>query len=967
VFLSWVAMIFHVVAFDEGLVAGTLSPSFIDELPAGPSDYEMRDWKAVTLGVNSIITDFEATGEYSPVVWWDNNRINYEIDVPFIPSFVGIPQGGDALNLFPAIVGATLVGIDMSDVDGHDWVRAMKQFQGHSVGRKVIGNNKNRQRSTGLWYDVMPGVYFSQAVDLYPELARVKTPYSGRIPPADGVVSFTGAYFQDFDGLHSTTRTTELLPATGFPYHLQDSPFNAASGMTGWYIRNVTAPALNYRVYGLSGTGSGFVNFGIGEDRALGGISNGSTARPRFGVVFRNDTQDVVTAVDLSFAGEQWRGTENPDHLTFTYRVSISPSIDGGGEIFDDDEMGPEPSFVEPGANFDFTGSPELSGIIDGSSAGRVEGFGGALTDLHWLPGEFLVLRWTNQAAGAGLAIDDLSMSLVESPDKPDLLIREDDGASMEEVMYQTAAKWWEVLDFLGGSENGFADFTGVVGFNTVTMEIDDRDGTHPGVLESAAGLAWIHYMAYRKFGDERFLTGAQWAMNYLEQVERNPMHNGMQMGYGALAMARMNAELGFNYDVDQMFRWIFGEGNPLRDGWGVLSGSYGEFEVSGLIGTEGARGGGDRAYAKQGFNLVGSLVPMVRYDSRYARAVGKWVLHLASSSRHYYQTFLNAENLDSPFWSGDPDGVIPFESLRGYHPKSYFEEYLGFLDQNPDSNPAVREQVVAAINNPPALWASGRSGAVNGGIGLCTYFAGDVGYLGAIVETTNREQILQLNLLATDFFRDDAYPTFLYYNPWNTDESVRIDTGPGRISVYDTVAREFILENVSGVVDVMIPATRARVLVHVPADGLHTFAGRKFQVDGIMVDYYREGEYDSLSGFWKWAKDLPYGHQGPSQDPFDEGFPNLLRFAFGHPALPGFALPALMNAGPEGAFFRADVRTGLILWPEISSDLQSWMHPDVVEGAALHFFSHEGGFDRLEVFPPPAWARTFFRFGIRY
>jgi hypothetical protein len=805
----------------------------------------------------------------------------------------------------------------------------------------------------------MPGIYFMQAVDLYPELAKVETPFSGQ-RPTEGVVPFAGAYSQNFDGLHPTTRSTDLLPAEAYPHHLQDAPFTGASGMDGWYVRNISNPALAYRIYGLSGSSSGFVNFGIGEDRALGGISNGSGARPRMGVVLRNDTQEVISAVDLSFAGEQWRATGNPDRLTFSYRVGVSSSIDEDGA-----------PFIEPGGTFDFVGSTQLNGAIDGSAAGRVEGLGGELTGLNWLPGEFLVLRWTNAAAGAGLAIDDFSISLPESLVETALVLMETEeeleGASMEDVMYQTSAKWWEVLDFLGGSANGFADFTGVVGINTVTMEIDGRDGTHPGVLESAAGLAWIQYMAYRKFGDEKFLTGAQWALNYLEQVDRNPMHNGMQMGYGALAMARMNAELGFDYDVDQMFRWIFGEGQPLRDGWGVLYGSYGEFEVSGLIGTEGARGGANRAYAKQGFNLVASLVPMARYDARYAEAVGKWVLHLASSSRHYYQTFLNAENLDSPFWAGDPDGVIPFESLRGYHPKSYFEEYLDFLDNSSNSNPAVRNQVVQAINNPPHLWASGRSGAVNGGIGLCTYFAGDVGYLGAIVETTNREQILQLDLLATDFFREDAYPTFLYYNPWNIDQSVQIDAGSGGSSLYDTVTRTFVLENVSGMIEVVIPAKQARVLVHVPADGFHSFAGRKFLVDGITVDYYRDGDYDTLSGFWEWAMDLPHGQQGPLQDPFDEGFPNLLRFAFGHPAQPGFLQPVLMDSGAQGPFFRADVRDGLTLRPEISPDLQNWMNPDAIDGAAIFLSPGEAGFQRLEVYAPPAWPRSFFRLGIEF
>jgi hypothetical protein len=345
--------------------------------------------------------------------------------------------------------------------------------------------------------------------------------------------------------------------------------------------------------------------------------------------------------------------------------------------------------------------------------------------------------------------------------------------------------------------------------------------------------------MAYRRFGDAKYLEGTRWSLNYLDAVDRNPMQNSLQIGYGALTAARMNAELGYSFDVDQIFRWTFGEGTPLRDGWGVLYSNWGGYEVSGLIGTEGQRGGDNRAYAKNGYHLVASLVPLVRYDQGYARAVGKWVLHKASSSRLYYQTFLPDGHRDSPFWAGDPDGVIPFESLRGYRKPAYYQDYLQTLEASPASNPDVKALVSAALTNLPPLWGSGISGTVNGGIGLCLYFGGDVGYLGGIIKPSNVEKILQLDLLRTDFFRDAAYPSYLYYNPFSISKVVQLDVGATPVDVYETVTHTFIHSNVTGVQSITIPADSARVVVLAPAGGQATVAGRKLLINGVIVEYY--------------------------------------------------------------------------------------------------------------------------------
>lgn len=224
------------------------------------------------------------------------------------------------------------------------------------------------------------------------------------IARAQSVASFGGSYAQNFDGLSSTTLGTDVLPSSGYPHDLAAAPF-VSTGMDGWQIRNAATSALAYRVYGLTGTSGGFVNFGleVPGDRALGGISNGTSARPEFGVVLQNDTGSTITKATLTFDGEHWRSTASPGVLTFSYLVSTEKKINATG------------TFLTPGGSFDVVGTA-ATGAIDGSTTGLIPNLGGTLTGLNWEPGAFLILRWTNATAGAGLAVDNFTLSLPAAP-----------------------------------------------------------------------------------------------------------------------------------------------------------------------------------------------------------------------------------------------------------------------------------------------------------------------------------------------------------------------------------------------------------------------------------------------------------------------------------------------------------------------------------------------------------------------
>jgi hypothetical protein len=66
-------------------------------------------------------------------------------------------------------------------------------------------------------------------------------------------------------------------------------------------------------------------------------------------------------------------------------------------------------------------------------------------------------------------------------------------------------------------------------------------------------------------------------------------------------------------------------------------------------------------------FQWAGALVPLARYDTRYARDLGKWMLNLANATRLFYSNAHNAEHQSSYAWAKAHDGkaVIAYEGIR--------------------------------------------------------------------------------------------------------------------------------------------------------------------------------------------------------------------------------------------------------------------------------------------------------------
>lgn len=368
----------------------------------------------------------------------------------------------------------------------------------------------------------------------------------------------------------------------------------------------------------------------------------------------------------------------------------------------------------------------------------------------------------------------------------------------------QVALRMNEAVRVMGGKATpwtrAFMDYRA---YDFLRME-PNPDGVHEP--EAAGAYAWLLYHAYKESGEQAYLQSAEWSMEYLINLSANPSYE-LQLPYGAYIAAKMNAEIGTEYNIEKLLYWVFHRG-PLR-GWGTIVGNWNGIDVSGLVG-EANDGGNDYAFQLNGLQQAGALVPLVRYDKRFARAIGKWVLNVANATRLMFPGFLQDQLQDASAWSDqyDPQGVIGYEALR--------EVWLG-------SRPFATGDALRGG------WA-----ATN----LSLYSTSSIGYLGSMLEKTNENKILKIDLLKTDFFNEDAYPSYLYFNPFNVEKTVTLDIGTETKDVYDVITETFVAQSVAGEIQLVIPADEAISIVLAPPGGVISYDNNKMLIDGVVVDY---------------------------------------------------------------------------------------------------------------------------------
>ena len=329
---------------------------------------------------------------------------------------------------------------------------------------------------------------------------------------------------------------------------------------------------------------------------------------------------------------------------------------------------------------------------------------------------------------------------------------------------------------------------------------------------ESAGSIAWLLYNAYHETGNRKYFDGAQQAMDFLGGFGSNPSYE-LQLSYGTIAAARMNAVEKTNYPVQKLLDWCFNRG-ALR-GWGSIVGTWGGYDVSGLIG-EANDNGDDYAFVMNGFQQAAALAPLPKYDKRYARDIAKWILNVTNASRLFYWNSLPAANQDSYAWASetDPTACIPHESMK---------------QTSNGKTPFVTGDAIGGG------WA-----ATN----LALYSGSSVGYLAAVVQTTNIPEILQIDLNKTDFYGENNLPTWLYFNPTLSSKQVDVKLPAGNFGMYEALTETVLNTSVSGTFPLTIPAGEARVIRLFTSGLVPESRNGRLYAGGDVLDYHYQYDY---------------------------------------------------------------------------------------------------------------------------
>ncbi len=212
---------------------------------------------------------------------------------------------------------------------------------------------------------------------------------SAGIPAAHAQAIPIGAstYAQDFDSLASSGASAAL------PVGWSLSETGSSSLANGSYTAG-TGSANAGDTYSFGASGS--------PERALGMLLSGSLT-PIFGAQFTNDTGATITALTISYTGEQWRygATGRVDRLDFQYSLDATSLTTG---VWTDVNA----------LDFSAPASPAAAGALDGNAAANRTALSGAITGLAIPPGATFWIRWSDFNAVSsddGLAVDDFSLA----------------------------------------------------------------------------------------------------------------------------------------------------------------------------------------------------------------------------------------------------------------------------------------------------------------------------------------------------------------------------------------------------------------------------------------------------------------------------------------------------------------------------------------------------------------------------
>ncbi len=331
-----------------------------------------------------------------------------------------------------------------------------------------------------------------------------------------------------------------------------------------------------------------------------------------------------------------------------------------------------------------------------------------------------------------------------------------------------------------------------------------------PFQQDAAGGHAYVLLCAYKKFGDIRYLKHSESAIESLLSQKESRFYEAL-LPLGCYAASYLNATQGKKYDLHKLLDWVFdGCKNPTgRNGWGILVGKWGKYDISGLQGSIIDNGG--YAFLMNSIKPLWPFVPMVKYAPEYAATIGKWVLNDASACRLFFPGYIDEKNQWASEYKNITDNNIAYEGLRKH------DDYGMYW---------LKDVSPVAIGDGPK-WIAGNPTVSM----FSVYSTAPIGILGAIVDTTDVKGILKLDCNATDFYSKRPYPVYLIYNPYSEAKTISYKSGQDR-DLFDVVEKKYVARGLQSGQHISIPPHTARLIYELPAG-----TELKFKKGNIVAD----------------------------------------------------------------------------------------------------------------------------------
>jgi len=376
-----------------------------------------------------------------------------------------------------------------------------------------------------------------------------------------------------------------------------------------------------------------------------------------------------------------------------------------------------------------------------------------------------------------------------------------DDIDIIQTQMLANIASWYQAYEIMKDSD----DLYNVTGFNFLTMEpYQNGIWKEP---DSSLGMAVLFYYGYQLTQDEKYMVATMDLLDYAENYFSSPMYEILLYFAPSLA-AELNLKYDTNYDVESFLNDIFDGTSIPRGGWGSIVGTWGDYEVNGLMGS--ISDGGGYAFSMNSFSAVYTISSVAKYDPRYASSIGKWVLNTVSNSRYFFSDQTDEDNqsraLGYDNFIESSHSIIPFEGIRKqYNSKT---PYVG-------GDPLAYD------------WAM---------TDFSLYSGAHMGMFASTIEETNVEAILKINLNQDDVL-DTSYDAYLLFNPYGKEKTVTYDIASDTaVNLFNAVTKETIASDVTGDIKIDIASGDSVVIYEIPSNLEVEHEGKYYSVGDQVI-----------------------------------------------------------------------------------------------------------------------------------